>query len=56
LSPLVRREVYQQVPPEVEYSLTAIGKTLVTALVPLGEWGDERSRPSPAGDGTGRVS
>jgi DNA-binding HxlR family transcriptional regulator len=38
---LVDREVYQQVPPKVEYSLTPLGRSLVTALVPLGEWGEE---------------
>ncbi|NRQ40225.1 helix-turn-helix transcriptional regulator [Nonomuraea sp. NN258] len=37
---LVRREMYHQVPPKVEYSLTELGKSLVAALVPLGEWGD----------------
>jgi DNA-binding HxlR family transcriptional regulator len=40
-SGLVRREVYHQVPPRVEYSLTELGKSLVSALVPLGEWGEE---------------
>ena len=38
---LVRREMYHQVPPKVEYSLTPLGRSLVTALVPLGEWGAE---------------
>ncbi|MET9951824.1 helix-turn-helix domain-containing protein [Streptomyces sp. NPDC006339] len=40
-SGLVHREVHHQVPPKVEYSLTAFGRSLVTALVPLGEWGEE---------------
>ncbi|GAB2587028.1 winged helix-turn-helix transcriptional regulator [Kribbella endophytica] len=40
-SGLVHREVYQQVPPKVEYSLTAFGDSLNTALAPLGEWGEE---------------
>lgn len=36
---IVHREVYQQVPPKVEYSLTEFGTSLNTALEPLGEWG-----------------
>ncbi|NYI06800.1 winged helix-turn-helix transcriptional regulator [Allostreptomyces psammosilenae] len=39
-SGLVHREVYHQVPPKVEYSLTDFGRSLNTALVPLGEWGE----------------
>ncbi|MBG0829385.1 helix-turn-helix transcriptional regulator [Planomonospora sp. ID67723] len=38
---LVHREVYHQVPPKVEYSLTEFGHSLNTALVPLGEWGEK---------------
>ena len=34
------REVWGQVPPRVEYSLSELGKALNTALLPLGEWGD----------------
>ncbi|RJL23043.1 winged helix-turn-helix transcriptional regulator [Bailinhaonella thermotolerans] len=37
---LVHREVYHQVPPKVEYSLTDFGHGLNTALAPLGEWGE----------------
>ncbi|GAA2450952.1 helix-turn-helix domain-containing protein [Actinomadura vinacea] len=40
-SGLVHREVYHQVPPKVEYSLTDFGQSLNTALGPLGEWGEE---------------
>ena len=40
-SGLVHREVYHQVPPKVEYSLTEFGRSLNTALAPLGEWGEE---------------
>ncbi|MFI0260194.1 winged helix-turn-helix transcriptional regulator [Streptomyces sp. NPDC017056] len=36
---IVHREVYHQVPPKVEYSLTALGTSLNTALEPLGAWG-----------------
>ncbi|MGP9018862.1 winged helix-turn-helix transcriptional regulator [Streptomyces sp. BR1] len=37
---IVHREVYREVPPRVEYSLTAQGEALNTALGPLGEWGE----------------
>ncbi|MET9359466.1 helix-turn-helix domain-containing protein [Streptomyces sp. NPDC006632] len=41
---LVHREVYAEVPPRVEYSLTAHGHTLNRALDSLGAWGTERIR------------
>ncbi|TPQ19646.1 winged helix-turn-helix transcriptional regulator [Streptomyces sporangiiformans] len=41
---IVHREVYPEVPPRVEYSLTELGKALNTALLPLGEWGDRHMR------------
>ena len=41
---LVHREVYAEVPPKVEYSLTEAGTSLDEALRPLGEWGRERLR------------
>ncbi|GAB2624943.1 helix-turn-helix domain-containing protein [Streptomyces capparidis] len=39
-SGLVHREVYPEVPPKVEYSMTDFGRSLLTALMPLGEWGE----------------
>lgn len=36
---IVHREVYQQVPPKVEYSLTALGVSLNESLESLGAWG-----------------
>ncbi len=36
---LVAREVYKQVPPKVEYSLTELGRTLIPILNQLKEWG-----------------
>ncbi|MFD5338979.1 winged helix-turn-helix transcriptional regulator [Streptomyces hawaiiensis] len=36
---LVHREAYDEVPPRVEYSLTARGASLNEALEPLGAWG-----------------
>lgn len=37
---LVQREVFPQVPPKVEYSLTAFGQTLAPVLASLREWGE----------------
>ncbi|WP_422773399.1 winged helix-turn-helix transcriptional regulator [Plantactinospora sp. WMMC1484] len=36
---IVHREVYDEVPPRVEYSLTPLGVSLNAALEPLGAWG-----------------
>ncbi|WP_414941201.1 winged helix-turn-helix transcriptional regulator [Amycolatopsis sp. cmx-11-51] len=33
--------MYRQVPPKVEYSLPDFGKSLNTAMTPLGAWGEE---------------
>ncbi|WP_063003516.1 winged helix-turn-helix transcriptional regulator [Nocardia salmonicida] len=38
---IVHREVYAQVPPKVEYSLTERGLSLNGALSTLGAWGNE---------------
>ncbi|MFG1815639.1 winged helix-turn-helix transcriptional regulator [Kribbella sp. NPDC049174] len=38
---IVHREVFHQVPPKVEYSLTALGQSLNEALAPLDAWGAE---------------
>ncbi|PXB00041.1 transcriptional regulator [Nostoc sp. 3335mG] len=41
---LIRHD-HQQVPPRVDYAITAFGETLVDALMPLCEWGTQhRSR------------
>jgi DNA-binding HxlR family transcriptional regulator len=39
---LVHREVFREVPPKVEYSLTEHGMSLNAALASLGQWGAER--------------
>lgn len=41
---LIRRKVYAEVPPKVEYSLTDAGTSLDEALQPLGQWGRDRLR------------
>ena len=38
---LIHREVYPQVPPKVEYSLTRTGETLATVLKAMHEWGEQ---------------
>jgi DNA-binding HxlR family transcriptional regulator len=40
-SHLVHREVYPEVPPRVEYSLTEVGKSLMQTLTALIAWGKE---------------
>ena len=36
---LVHREVFPVVPPKVEYSLTALGRSLMPVLVSMRDWG-----------------
>ena len=50
---IVRRKVYAQVPPKVEYSLTAYGKTLSPILEAMAAWGMKHRRRS-AGAGGGK--
>ena len=38
---LVHREIYKEVPPRVEYSLTEFGKTLEPILFGMLTWGDQ---------------
>lgn len=38
---LIHREVYAQVPPKVEYSMTELGKSLTPILRALKTWGDK---------------
>ncbi|MBB3035738.1 winged helix-turn-helix transcriptional regulator [Hoyosella altamirensis] len=48
---VVHREVYAEVPPRVEYSLTELGRTLVPLVQMLDEWGanyQERAAQSPS--------
>lgn len=45
---IVHREVYQQVPPKVEYSLTEYGRTLEPIILLMKEWGVKHRRNHPA--------
>lgn len=38
---MVHREVYKEVPPKVEYSLTAQGTRFIPVLDAMGDWGKE---------------
>jgi DNA-binding HxlR family transcriptional regulator len=40
---IIDRLDYGEIPPKVEYSLTAFGRTLGKALAPLCEWGTQHS-------------
>lgn len=37
---VIEREVYQQVPPKVEYSLTPLGRTIEPLLSFMQQWGE----------------
>ncbi len=41
---LVHREVYPVIPPKVEYSLTALGKSLMPVLAAMRDWGADYLR------------
>jgi DNA-binding HxlR family transcriptional regulator len=48
---IIRRKVYPEIPPRVEYSLTDFGKTLRPVLFAMHDWGNafsRRLRPSDA--------
>lgn len=55
---LVHREQYPEVPPRVEYSLTAKGRSLAPALAGLAAWGEAHvmgSGPAPAARGAAQT-
>jgi DNA-binding HxlR family transcriptional regulator len=39
---IIYREVYPQIPPKVEYSLTPLGESLKPILYAMHEWGTQR--------------
>ncbi len=43
---MVKRKVYRQVPPKVEYSLTELGSSLVPILLMLRDWGAHYEKES----------
>lgn len=44
---LIHREVYREVPPRVEYSLTTIGEKLIPVLEALEKWALEYEATNP---------
>lgn len=44
---IVKREVFAEVPPKVEYSLTEYGKSLLPVIIILREWGVKRLIDNP---------
>ena len=53
---VVRRLIHHQVPPKVEYGLTAWGQALCPALDALLTWAAKRESPDSAADEVGTVS
>ena len=45
---LIARKIYAQVPPKVEYSITAFGKTLEPVLLALKQWAEKNMLPRMA--------
>ncbi|MFK0522691.1 winged helix-turn-helix transcriptional regulator [Paenibacillus illinoisensis] len=48
---VVHREVYPQVPPKVEYSLSEFGRTLVPIIMEMKIWGEKHKNLSSAASG-----
>ncbi len=44
---IVKRELFAEIPPRVEYSLTQSGQKLFDAIAPLMIWSAEHPRPIP---------
>ena len=38
---LISRTIYAELPPRVEYELTALGQTVLPLITALGKWGDD---------------
>src|SRR5688572_7189767 len=45
---IVRRKVFAQIPPRVDYSLTKLGESLRPVLMAMERWGEEYSHRLPA--------
>ena len=38
---LISRTIYAELPPRVEYELTALGQNVLPLITALGKWGDD---------------
>src|SRR6478735_11865070 len=45
---ILRRTVFPEVPPKVEYELTELGQTLEPVLLSMRDWGERIQEPEPA--------
>lgn len=43
---IVRREIYAEIPPKVEYSLTSLGQSLIPVITIMEKWGVEYMKGS----------
>jgi DNA-binding HxlR family transcriptional regulator len=50
---LIHREVYADVPPKVEYSLTEEGQTLIPLLKAMSNWGLKKATRITTGESPG---
>lgn len=42
---IIRRKIYRQVPPKVEYILTPLGESLQPVMIAMCAWGETYARP-----------
>ncbi len=48
---LIKRTIYAQVPPKVEYTLTTCGESLLPVIRVMGEWGRNHMKCPPESQG-----
>jgi DNA-binding HxlR family transcriptional regulator len=53
---IVKRKAYPEVPPRVEYSLTALGRTLQEPVMALGRWAERHAHILEAKGGKSRAA
>jgi DNA-binding HxlR family transcriptional regulator len=53
---IIARQVYPEVPPRVEYSMTAYGRTLRPVMRELCKWGQSRQRISEKREQTAQAA